>query len=54
MSYTKSQWGMFLERVTELYRQGKTYGEISQELNLSEDLIRSTIETYVISPYKTL
>jgi len=46
-SYTKSQWGYFIERVRILHNQGKSISYISKELNVSEGLIDLAIKTQI-------
>ena len=47
ISYTKSQWMNYIEKVTRLYRNGETVEGIAKELNVSEELIKLTIKTQI-------
>lgn len=47
ISYTKSNWATFIEKVTFLYRQGNSISHIAKELNLPDTLIEMTIRTQI-------
>lgn len=47
ISYTKSQWANYIEKVTRLYRNGEPISHIAKECNVSEALIEMTIKTQI-------